>query len=390
LSLLAAGSFGTVYAAEHRVLRRRAAIKVLHQATPDAVHRFTREARAVNVIKHPNIVDIYEYGELPSGRPYFVMEFLDGQTLEAMLGERDKLTPRAAFELLEPIFGALSATHAAGIVHRDIKPSNIFVATTGVKLLDFGLAKLLRPQPSEPELTRIGGRIGTPAVMAPEQFLDGVVDARADVYSMGVVLYRVLTGVYPFRGMVLEERMTPAPPSSVTPLRPEIDEVLLHCIAQDPADRYESMHAMRVAFQHAAFTFEATTRSVGMRAETSGDEPTVRWARGSFAKLDASSEVASSSPLGVVVAPDAGYPLVSELLRAMPRTTARTQMRTKPNTQQRVKAWHAWLLIAVIVLLGGLAGVAINLLITRSQTSQPATNLGSSVSCFARVGGACV
>jgi serine/threonine protein kinase len=369
LSVLAAGSFGTVYEAEHRVLRRRAAIKVLHEATPDAVHRFTREARSVNVINHPNIVDIYEYGKLPGGRPYFVMELLEGATLDALLGERDMLTPRAAYELLEPIFAALSAAHAAGIVHRDLKPSNIFVTKTGVKLLDFGVAKLLHPPPSEPDLTRIGGCIGTPALMAPEQFLTGVVDARADVYSMGVLLYRVLTGTYPFRSMLLEERRSPPPPSSVAPLWPEIDELLLHCIAEDPADRYQSMDAMRVAFQHAAFMFDESTRPVETPAEASADATTtIRVVPASFA-LDTSipdGAVASPSPL---VAPAAGYPLVGELLRAMPRTTARTQIGTAPNTPQRGKPWREWLLLVVVMLLAALAGAMAMRLTARSETS---------------------
>src|SRR5262249_55404134 len=146
LSKLAAGAIGTVYEAEHRVLRRRAAIKVSHSATPEAVHRFTREARSANLINHPGIVDIYACGRLRDGRPYNVMEFLEGTTLDVILGEHEKLTPRAAFELLDPICGALTVAHDAGVIHRDIKPSNIFVAKTAVKLLDFGVAKLLRPQ----------------------------------------------------------------------------------------------------------------------------------------------------------------------------------------------------------------------------------------------------
>src|SRR5262249_7125981 len=147
---------------------------------------------------------VYDYGQLSDGRPYYVMEFLEGVTLEAILSERGKLTPHAAFELLEPICGALGAAHDAGVVHRDVKPSNIFVAKTGVKLLDFGVAKLLSPRPSEPDLTNMNQRVGAPAVMAPEQILNGIIDARTDVYSLGVVLFRALTGKYPFRGSILE------------------------------------------------------------------------------------------------------------------------------------------------------------------------------------------
>ena len=264
---IASGGCGTVYEAEHRILRRRAAVKVLHRASPEAVHRFTREARAVNLIKHPNIVDVYEYGQLADGRPYYVMEYLEGVTLDARLRECGRLSPKAAFEVLEPICAALSAAHEAGVVHRDIKPSNIFVAKSGIKLLDFGVAKLIYPQAFEPELTTAEHRVGTPAVMAPEQITNGVVDSRTDIYAMGVVLYRVLTGEYPFRAdsMFELERLhlttMPAAPSTLAPLSPMLDDVLLRCMAKNAADRYPSMEALRVALARAvsddASTFDA-------------------------------------------------------------------------------------------------------------------------------------
>ena len=315
---LGSGANGTVYAARHRVLRRRAAIKVLHAATPDAVDRFAREVRSMNVIKHPGIVDIYEYGQLPDGRPYYVMEFLEGVTLEALLGEREKLTQREAFELLEPICGALMAAHDAGVVHRDIKPSNIFVAKTGAKLLDFGIAKLIYPQPWEPELTRIDECVGTPTVMAPEQIFNISVDPRTDIYAMGVVLYRALTGQYPFTGNDFEIasrhlRTVPPAPSSITPLSPELDALVLRCLAKSPAARYPSMDAFRVAFRNAVTTF-------------------------------AESE----------------YPRVSELSRAMPPATTSAVLRAKPPTPVRARVrWPSPLVLILLVLLFGLGGAAI-------------------------------
>src|SRR5437763_2298011 len=131
---LASGGGGTVYEAQHRLLGRKAAVKVLRRelaASPQMVARFLREALAVNMIKHPNIVDIYEFGELPDGRPFYVMELLEGTDLRTLLTERGRISPPEVLEYLEPVCSALEAAHARGIVHRDLKASNIFIATQG-------------------------------------------------------------------------------------------------------------------------------------------------------------------------------------------------------------------------------------------------------------------
>ena len=159
---LASGGGGTVYEAQHRLLGRRAAVKVLRRelaGSPQMVARFLREALAVNMIKHPNIVDIYEFGELPDGRPFYVMELLEGTDLRSVLHDQGRISPPEVLEYLEPVCSALEAAHARGIVHRDLKASNIFIAATSngdnsapkrvVKLLDFGIAKLLHPDAAE-------------------------------------------------------------------------------------------------------------------------------------------------------------------------------------------------------------------------------------------------
>ena len=219
---LASGGGGTVYEAQHRILGRRAAVKVLRRqlaASPQMVARFVQEARAVNMIKHPSIVDIFEFDDLPDGRPFYVMELLEGIDLRSILTERGRFPPGEVLEILEPVCSALQAAHDLGIVHRDLKASNIFIANVGgkrvVKLLDFGIAKLLHPDAGEGGLTVVGTRLGTSYTMAPEQIRGDGVDARTDIYALGVVLYHLLTGQYPFRAETMtdiERQHLEAPP----------------------------------------------------------------------------------------------------------------------------------------------------------------------------------
>src|SRR5438552_9506713 len=185
---LASGGGGTVYEARHRLLGRLAAVKVLRRelaSSPRMVARFLREALAVNLIKHPNIVDIYEFGEMPDGRPFYVMELLEGTDLRTLLNERGRFTPTEVYEILEPVCSALQAAHDQGIVHRDLKASNILIMTQAdkrvVKLLDFGIAKLMHRDAGEAGLTVVGTRLGTSYTMAPEQIRGDAVDPRTDI-----------------------------------------------------------------------------------------------------------------------------------------------------------------------------------------------------------------
>ena len=214
---LASGGGGTVYEAHHRILGRRAAVKVLRRqlaSSPQMVARFVQEARAVNMIKHPSIVDIFEFDDLPDGRPFYVMELLDGIDLRSILNERGRFPPGEVMEIFEPVCSALQAAHEMGIVHRDLKASNIFIGNVGgarvVKLLDFGIAKLMHPDAGEGGLTVVGTRLGTSYTMAPEQIRGDGVDARTDIYALGVVLYHLVTGQYPFRAETMTDR-TAAP-----------------------------------------------------------------------------------------------------------------------------------------------------------------------------------
>ncbi|NBD07395.1 MULTISPECIES: serine/threonine-protein kinase [Corallococcus] len=264
-AMLAAGGHGSVYEAEHRILGRHAAVKVLHAHLADQgemLQRFVREARVVNQIHHPNIVDVYDFGLMPDGSPYYVMELLSGRTLSQVVQERGRLSASRALAYLEPICGALEAAHRAGVVHRDLKSSNILVVEEGekprLKLLDFGIAKLIQQEPGQEGLTTAGQRLGTAHAMAPEQFRGGRIGPPTDVYALGVLLYQLLTGRYPFQSddrLELERMHLEAPPprpSVRAPVSPAMDAVVLRCLDKDSTRRYPSVNAFLTALREAA------------------------------------------------------------------------------------------------------------------------------------------
>ena len=260
---IASGGCGAVYAARHRVLGRPAAIKVLHgelAASPAMLQRFVLEARAVNLIGHPNIVDVFDFGELPDGRPYFAMELLADDDLDRRIQLAGAFTAAEALAVLAPIGEALSAAHAAGFVHRDLKAGNVgFLALPGggeaVKLLDFGIAKLLEPERAGQPATQ---RVGTACAMSPEQILALPVDRRTDVYALGVLLHHVVTGALPFEAddPLEVERMhldaPPPPPSLIAPVSRAIDDLVAAAMAKSPADRPPDADAFVAALRRAA------------------------------------------------------------------------------------------------------------------------------------------
>jgi serine/threonine protein kinase len=249
LKKLGEGGFGAVYEAEHPLLRRRAAVKVLHQVAgmdSDGVLRFISEAQAANHIRSRHIVDVFSFGKLPNGRHFYVMDLLVGEPLDKFLRRERRCEVSTTLQLLRPIAEALDAAHAAGVVHRDLKPQNLFLAwesggETVPKLLDFGMAKLL----SESAVHTVSGvPIGTPLYMSPEQARGEKVDGRSDVYALGVLCHEMLTGRVPFIGesplAVLVSHLTLQPPraSEVLPeLPPELDEPILAMLHKEPSGR---------------------------------------------------------------------------------------------------------------------------------------------------------
>jgi serine/threonine-protein kinase len=247
---IGAGGMGVVYGAKHPVIGKRAAIKVLnskYSADREAVQRFVLEAQAVNQVAHANIVDIFSFGALPDGRSYFVMEWLQGETLGERMA-RGPLSIGETIAILLPLCRALEAAHAARVVHRDLKPENVFLVADGesflVKLLDFGIAKLLTPD-GELNRTATGLVVGTPLFMSPEQARGEALDARTDLYSLGVLAYSMLAGETPFgrEGSTVEvmNAHIAKPPPPLRAIRADlpvaIESVILELLAKSPDAR---------------------------------------------------------------------------------------------------------------------------------------------------------
>jgi serine/threonine-protein kinase len=264
---IAAGGFGVVYRVEHAETGAPAALKVLHAelaSTQEPVLRFEREVDVIRRLHHPNVVEIYDSGRLDDGRPYFVMELLEGSDLEAYVRSRRRLPPAEILSILEPLCAALATAHERGIIHRDLKASNVFITTKGdagadrgspspsphaladrrVVLLDFGVAKLIDEQ--GPGLTAPSHVVGTPSCMAPEQITGQPTDARTDVYALGALTYYMLTGELPFHDasvlmiQYMHLNTMPLKPSSIAPVGPAFDQVVLRAMSKHPTARQSS------------------------------------------------------------------------------------------------------------------------------------------------------
>ncbi len=262
--LLGEGGMGAVYEAEHTGLGSRVAIKLLseHIQNERAIARFRREARAMAAVRHDNVVTVTDTGTDEEGTPFLVMELLEGESLNALIKRERKLSAEAAAAVAVQILGGLAAAHERGIVHRDLKPGNVFLAWASegerrVKILDFGISKFA--EAATHELTAEGTMIGTPHYMAPEQARgDKDVDARADLYAVGVLLYRMVAGRLPYNKKpsegLYEEILggNPPRPRELAPDLPEpLEAVILKAMSLEPADRYPTARAMRAALVEA-------------------------------------------------------------------------------------------------------------------------------------------
>ncbi len=260
------GGMGEIFEAEHTLLNRRCAIKVMHpkwSLHPHLKTRFEREVQVLAGIAHPNVVQIYDFGFTNESIFYYVMEFLEGKNLEQAVIENERLQPRKAIEILSQVADALAVIHRGGIIHRDIKPSNIFLADSGgkktAKLLDFGLIKSVSSLEPDQQLTQDGAIIGTPAYMSAEQAAGQKVDHRTDIYCLGAVAYFALTGNHAFaRTSAVETLMahinSDPPPLGIgdDPISRELQDILFRCLAKDPKNRFqtaeelsEALHAIK-------------------------------------------------------------------------------------------------------------------------------------------------
>jgi serine/threonine-protein kinase len=259
LSVIGEGGMGTVYEVRHRALGKAFALKALRKdlaADAEIAARFIQEARTAAAVSHPGLVEITDFGRLDSGQVYFVMELLHGQSLAALLRSGGPLPAARGLNIVRQLVHALKAAHDASIVHRDLKPDNIHIgrgddATDIVKIVDFGLAKVI----GSSKLTRSGMVFGTPHYMSPEQAAGEVVDHRADIYALGIVMYEMFTGKVPFEadsymGVLTKHMyMAPAPPSELSPAVKSLgalEDVILRCLQKRPQARYDDLAALLV------------------------------------------------------------------------------------------------------------------------------------------------
>lgn len=293
---IGAGGMGQVYLGVQPAIGSRVAIKLLSlELAGDAeqVERFFTEARAVNVIRHEGIVNVLDLSRTAEGRPYIVMEYLDGSPLSALIGAQGALPVVPSLHLALEVLSALDAAHRVGIVHRDIKPDNIFVSPAGrVKLLDFGVAKLRTGHTVAGHGTLSGALMGTPLYMSPEQAMGREADPRSDLYSLGIVLYEMLTGRVPFQATTLYELLGlhvhayPASPRTWRPDLPEsVDWLLRIALQKDAAQRYASAAIMAGAISQVMLALPSDGAaplcgaSSGSGAQTPGQlpSPVGRW-----------------------------------------------------------------------------------------------------------------
>ena len=269
------GGMAEVYRARDELLGRDVAVKVLSErlsTDSSFVERFRREAQAAANLNHPNIVSLYDYGS-DGATNFIVMEYIDGRSLAELIAQEAPLLPERAAEIAADVAKALERAHGAGLVHRDIKPNNIMMTSTGqTKVTDFGIVRALGGE-TEQQMTQTGMVIGTAAYLSPEQAQGSPVDARSDVYSLGCVLYEMLTGRPPFTGdtplavAYKHVRETPDAPSSMNPdVSEDLDAITMKALAKNPDNRYSSAAEMREDLER--FTSGQTVHATPLLGET--------------------------------------------------------------------------------------------------------------------------
>jgi len=354
---LGAGGMADVYLAEDQELGRRVAIKILngrHANDDQFIERFRREAKNAAALNHPNIVSIYDRGEAEDTY-YIAMEYLDGRTLKELIVSRGAAPINVAVEYARQILSALRFAHRHGIVHRDIKPHNVLVDGEGrVKVTDFGIARAGTSQ-----MTEAGSIVGTAQYLSPEQARGGEVDPRSDLYSLGVVLYELLTGKTPFDGEtpveIAMKHLSNAPkaPSKLRPeVPPELDKVVLRALAKDPNDRYQNADEMEADLDRIA-------RGAPVSATTASTQ--VLRAPAAAAAAEATSATMIAPPRPASPAPAAPPPpVIAE------------EEYVEPGGPER-PLWP-WLVAAAFVIAAAIAGFFVYHQLSNSKVQVPVNN----------------
>nr|WP_240808120.1 serine/threonine-protein kinase [Polyangium spumosum] len=302
---------GVVWEALHEITQRRVAIKLLTKPSDDLRHRLLREARICGAIAHRNVIEIHDTGETPEGEPYLVMQLLSGETLAELLRRKRRLAQPLAARIGRDIARALTAAHAVNVIHRDLKPANVFLHQEAgvdglvVKVLDFGVAKNL--EANESLVTAVGGAVGSPAYMSPEA-LRGArdLDARTDIWSLGVVLFEMLAGTRPFQGggqellIRIATGKIPRVSESLRHVEPAFDDVVAMCLERDRAKRIASAAVVERLLQayvgpeegsriHVGLAERAMALPVSAPVSQLGKEPTkpITGPRGTALMIDA-------------------------------------------------------------------------------------------------------
>jgi serine/threonine-protein kinase len=286
--LIKSGGMGSVYRGKHVLMDKTVAIKVLRPSLAVdnvVVARFSREAKAASRISHPHAVSVTDFGESENGVVFLVMEYLDGQTLKDIIRNEGPLPLARALEIVRQVSGALDAAHQQGVVHRDLKSDNIMLSETNggdwAKVLDFGIAKIQEPEGTrDHDITAPNLVIGTPQYMSPEQCSQtGPIDARSDVYSLGVILYEMLAGRVPFTGesptVIMMKQVQDTPPSILT-ARPDLPKaiggIVERALAKKPADRFQTAGELFEALSEVASDAPAVT-ALPATSDTVANEP---------------------------------------------------------------------------------------------------------------------
>jgi len=346
-SKLGQGGMGVVYVAQHPLLKKKAVVKFLHaelSSDGELVDRFFNEARSATMIRHPGIVDVFDFGHHASGCAYILMEFLHGEALSDRIKKDGPFEASFAIAIGKQLASALAAAHEQGIVHRDLKPDNVYLVPdreapggTRVKVLDFGIAKLAN-EASGAVKTQAGVVMGTPTYMAPEQCRSaGEVDHRADIYALGCILFEMVCGRPPFRcaslGQLIAAHMFEPPPlpSSFGPVPADLEAVILRALEKEPDDRQGSMSNLSIELAScdgAMLTPVPQRRSQPIATPAALDE--------------------TVAPIQPITAPTAAAPALTTLGKS-------TGQLARPVVEQRSRRWMV--IAAVVVVLAG-AGVA--------------------------------